>query len=184
MSGPVTEARCPACKSTELRETIERDTFPFGEERVEISANIPVNKCDNCGFVFTDQRAEQARHAAICAQRGLLAPSEISNIRKNVLQMSRDEFHSAFGLSSASVERWENGKLFQNEAADTLLRALKDPATARRLDRRAVREASLDTRVTKENVIWGCFPSLASSREKADEAMKMSREFDLRLQAR
>jgi putative zinc finger/helix-turn-helix YgiT family protein len=176
-----TSTCCPVCKSTDMRETTESETFPYGENGVEIMASVPVLRCEHCGFSYTDHRAEKLRHAAVCAHMGLLSPEEMRHIRKTVLDMSRDAFHAAYGLSPASVERWENGKLFQNEAADTLIRALQDPAVARRLDRRPVRAAAVESAV-QDNVIWGRFPSLERSPLRAEDALVRSRNFNLRIQ--
>ncbi len=174
---------CPACKSADMQEMIESETFPYGEEGIEITANVPVLRCGQCGFAYTDERAEKVRHAAVCAHLGLLSPEEMRHIRKTVLNMSREAFHAAYGMSSASVERWENGKLFQNEAADTLMRALLDPTVARRLDRRAVSAAVLPEVKSQGNVIWGRFPNLEKSKSRADDALMRSRKFNLRIQA-
>ena len=183
MTNVVGSSHCPACQSLEIKESFELETFPYGELGAEISVEVPVIRCENCCFVYTDQRAEQARHAAICLHNGLLSPSEIRHIRKVILKMSREVLHAAYGLSSASVERWENGKLFQGEAADTLFRALQDPEMARKLDRR---DARLDKPLEISehgNVIWASFPSLTRRPGHAEDALKRSKDFSLRIQA-
>lgn len=186
MNNALTLATCPLCKTGATREALERETFPYGDDHIEISALIPVVRCTACDFVFTDERAEKARHAAVCDQLGLLPPHEIRRIRTAILKMSREVLHAAYGLSAASVERWENGKLFQGETADTLIRALEDPAVARRLDRRKVR---VDTEVQVEqqgqdNVVWARFPALGQDRDGAKDAMARSKAFDLRVQVK
>ena len=184
MNSALTPAYCPVCKSADVHETVEAESFPYGEDGVEISANVPVLRCKHCGFAYTDQRAEKARHSAVCAHMGLLTPEEILHIRKTVLNMSRQEFHDAFGLSSASVERWENGKLFFFFSADTLIRALQDPAVADRLDRRGGYLVSAPAPSMQGNVIWGRFPSLGSDASRAEDALDRSRNFNLRIQAK
>jgi DNA-binding transcriptional regulator YiaG len=161
---------------------LERETFPYGDEAIEISAVVPVLRCDACGFVFTDQRAEKERHRAVCEHLGLLPPARIQHIRKAVLGMSRDVFHAAYGLSAASVERWENGKLIQGEAADTLIRALEDPTLAKRLDRRKTDSPS-ESHTAGDNVIWARFPSLGKRQARADDALARSKDFNLRINA-
>lgn len=183
MNATSTSTCCPACKSADMQEMIESETFPYGEDGIEITAKIPVMRCRSCGFAYTDQRAELARHAAVCAHMGLLSPIEIQHIRKTVLGMSREAFHAAYGLSSASMERWENGKLFQNEAADTLIRALQSPDVARQLDRRRARTGVYSARTCGDNVIWGRFPNLEKSPSRAEDALTRSRGFSLRIQA-
>jgi YgiT-type zinc finger domain-containing protein len=176
-------ACCPACKSKNVNELIESESFPYGEDSVEITAQVPVLRCGECDFAYTDHRAEKIRHAAVCEHVGLLSPDEILDIRKNRLNMSRDAFHAAYGLSSASVERWENGKLFQNEAADTLIRALRDPVVARHLDRRVAHLQPVSTLRIEDNVICGRFPRLETSPARAQDAVARSRTFNLRIQA-
>ena len=182
MNSVVNQGHCPACKTGKTTETIELETFPYGEEGTGIEVKVPVIRCQNCDFAYTDQRAEEARHAAVCAQIGLLAPSEIKRIRTEVLGMSRAAFHAAYGLSSASVERWEKGQLFQGEAADTLLRALRNPIMARDLDRRAADSTEILERTGGDNVIWMRFPSLGSKPKRAEDALVRSQDFNLHIQ--
>ena len=181
---PVTDSTsCIACAAGSTYEVMESETFPFGDERIEIEVTVPVIRCHNCNFAYTDGRAEKARHAAVCEHMGLLAPEEILHLRKTVLCLSRDAFHASYGISAASMERWENGKLFQSESADTLLRALMDPAAAQRLDRRKPRVAS-STDASADNVIWVRFPNLGSRAEIREDAIARGREFSLCIQAR
>jgi putative zinc finger/helix-turn-helix YgiT family protein len=173
---------CRACKIGLTHDVLELETFPYGDDSVEISVTVPVIRCNLCDFVYTDKRAEKARHDAVCDHFRLLTPEQIQHIRKSVLGMSRANFHAAFGLSSASVERWENGKLLQSEAADTLIRALEDPSIAQRFDRRNSRAVQQPEKGEGENVIWGRFPSLGSNPSR-DDARSRSKTFNLRLQA-
>lgn len=184
MNSVIASSACPACETHNLHETIEVESFPYGEDAESINAAVPVLTCSACNFVYTDERAEKARHAAVCKHLGLLSPEEILHIRKTVLGMSRDAFHAAYGLSSASVERWENGKLIQNESADTLIRALTEPATALLLDRRERVRFDAPALIEIDNVVFVRFPNLAKRRERAEDAIERSKAFDLRFQAR
>jgi len=183
MNSVIAATVCPACKTDNLRENVEIDSFPYGDEGIEISAAIPVLRCASCAFVYTDGRAEKARHVAVCKHLDLLPPDEILHIRKSVLGMSREAFHAAYGLSSASVERWENGKLFQNEAADTLIRALTDPAMAKSLDRRKLIHAENPATIEIGNVVYVRFPHLARSPAQVEAAQERAKEFNLRIKA-
>jgi putative zinc finger/helix-turn-helix YgiT family protein len=167
---------CPSCGSTDLSEKEIEEAFPFGEEEVIVKAIVPVVTCAACGFSYTDDRAERARHAAICAQEQLLSPDQIKSIRKK-LGMSRKEFNEAFGIPPASMERWENGRLLQNRSTDTLLRALMNPATSERLDRRK----SIETKQARGNVIQGRFPSLELDPQCLVEARERQGRFLLRV---
>ncbi|RZK42625.1 MAG: hypothetical protein EOO61_05325 [Hymenobacter sp.] len=164
------------------QESLELETFPYGDKAVEINVTVPVIRCTKCAFVFTDQRAEQARHRAVCEFLGLLAPEDIKRIRKTVLGMTRETFHAAYGLSQASVERWENGKLLQGEAADTLIRALEDTSLALKLDRRSIAESVSQT-LEQNNVVWGRFPSLETDKSQIDDALIRSKDFFSRVNA-
>lgn len=179
MTKALSVVACPSCSADQLIESLEDETFPYGAEAVEIGVTVPVLRCQACGFAYTDQRAERARHAAVCQHLDILTPDEIQRIRKSVLGMTRETFHLAYGLSEASVERWENGKLFQNEAADTLMRALTDPATAVKLDRRS-RIAPPRLEVDGgSNIVWGRFPALGSDAERGRDAVERSKKFEL-----
>jgi len=126
--------RCPACGGKRLEERIEQQFFPFGiEEPVDIMAEVPVVRCLDCAYHFTDSRAEMIRHDAACRYQKLLTPTEIQKIRKDVYGMSRKDFADAFGFGEASLERWENRKLFQNRQADNFLRLLADRRQGERL---------------------------------------------------
>jgi DNA-binding transcriptional regulator YiaG len=120
--------QCPVCGSTDLSESLEKQTFPAGPEGAgDVSALVPMMHCASCDFTFTDHRAEAIRHDAICRHLGLLTPDDIRHIREDIYGMSRKAFAEAFKFGEASLERWENRKLFQNPQADVLLRLLADP---------------------------------------------------------
>jgi putative zinc finger/helix-turn-helix YgiT family protein len=144
---------CPVCGSSELAESLKEQTFPAGSEGAgEVSALVPMMHCANCDFMFTDHRAEAIRHDAVCRHLGLLTPDEIRHIREDVYGMSRKAFAEAFKFGEASLERWENRKLFQNSQADVLLRLLADPEIGHRVrswSERRVQEGSIDPTAPK-----------------------------------
>ena len=164
---------CPACAGS-TSDIIVREKVPVDEFGAFFEVEVPVVTCAACGFQFTDQRAEELRHEAACRHEGLLTPSEIREIRRAV-NMTRVEFDAAFGIPPASMERWENGRLLQNRSMDSLLRALQNPATATRIDRRA---KTLVETGCAENVLK--FPALASS-QRLKEASILADDFDLRV---
>ena len=142
-----TSAGCPACDCPAApAESLQTETVYFGDDREEISVSVPVRTCIECGFEFTDLRAEQIRRDAVYRHQDLLTPDEIASVRTS-LGMSRRAFSEAFGIPTASMERWEKGRLFQNKSSDTLLRMLQDPAIARRFDRRLREEAAAPNNV-------------------------------------
>lgn len=165
------------CGTGRTEERYVTETIPYGDGDDTFQVEVPVIHCLDCDLGFTDQRAERLRHAAFCRHQGFLAPADVKALRDS-LAMSRREFDEAFGIPPASMERWENGRLIQNRSMDTLLRALANPATANRVDRRIVRRAPTET---NGNVITGKFGALAAkpNAEQAD-AIRRRDEFRLR----
>lgn len=60
-------AICPSCESHNLQEEILVDNFQYGldEDKIELSASIPVIGCKDCGEKFTDYRAEEIKDLMI-----------------------------------------------------------------------------------------------------------------------
>jgi DNA-binding transcriptional regulator YiaG len=117
---------CPECGRGRISETIELQYFPYGlaPSTTTLSAAVPVKTCANCGFQSTDERAEEARHAAICAHLGRLSPTQLVAVR-NINSLSRVELSEIGGFGIASLQRWETGSLIQNEANDRLIYLLQ-----------------------------------------------------------
>lgn len=166
-----------------MTESMEQETFPFGDDATPITVIVPVLSCSACQFIYTDARAERIRHSAICQHQGLLSPERIKEIRVDIYGMSRKEFETAFGPSQASMERWENGKLFQGEVADGLLRALEDTSVAARINRETARSRAASKEPCGSNVVWGTFPSLSKDKDHLDDAIRRETTFDLRTRA-
>jgi hypothetical protein len=78
-----------------------------------------------------------ARHEAVCAHHGLLAPRAIIEIRDRYC-VSRSDFARITRLGEATVARWERGALLQNAAYDQYLRLLLVPDNWRRLQEQNV----------------------------------------------
>lgn len=168
------ETTCPSCAGATV-ESLVLERVPMDDIGTVFEVEVPIIGCGACGLSFTDERAERLRHEAACRFEGLLTSKEVQEIRLS-LDMSRAEFGEAFGIPSASMERWENGRLLQNRSMDTLLRALGHPSTACRLDRRKKGVSS----PSEGNVIR--FPTLAIS-SRLQEAEFLASDFDLRVSA-
>ena len=124
---------CPVCGKHDVTEQWQVQVVPFGiENPVELQVNVPVLTCQSCGFSFTDDRAAALRHDEACRYQGLTTPGEIKRVREDVYRMSRRDFEKSFGISEASLERWENRKLFPSRQASIYLRLLSDPEIGRR----------------------------------------------------
>ncbi len=175
-SSQVDETRevCPVCGKHDVTEQWQIQAVPFGTDNpVELQVKLPVLTCQSCGFAFTDDRAASLRHDEACRYQGLITPDEVRRTREDVYQMSRREFEKCFGVSEASLERWENRKLFPSRQASIYLRLLSDPE----IGRRAMTAPSQQSRHIDVVVIEaGRFRELTISLAILDRA----REFKLR----
>jgi putative zinc finger/helix-turn-helix YgiT family protein len=117
---------CPNCGSKRVESRTVRDVFQYGEgpKAVQLEAAVPFRKCADCGFEFTDAEAEDLRHDAICQHLGLMTPSEIIALRKE-LGLTRAQFAERSRIGEASLARWETGQLIQNAANDNYMYLLK-----------------------------------------------------------
>ena len=61
--------QCLECGSTKITESIKTQEFRYGssDERVTLTATMPVFTCAECGYENFDERGEAARSAAIFA---------------------------------------------------------------------------------------------------------------------
>ena len=126
MEGEAIAEVCPNCNGTEFGLERREQRFLYGREgeASELMAVVPVQACKTCGFEFTGEEAEEARHEAICRHLGLMTPKEIRALRERY-EMTRVEFAELSRLGTASLARWEAGILIQNGANDQLLYLLQ-----------------------------------------------------------
>jgi DNA-binding transcriptional regulator YiaG len=177
------EARsvCPVCGARDVTESWDLQAFEFGTEHpVELQARVPVLTCQSCRFAFTDDRAEDIRHDEACRHQNLITGAEVKRLREEIYGISRKDFEKHFGTSEASLERWENRKVFPSRQATTLLRLLFD----RSIGERAMQNAKSFERpklaeVGSRQGTQSRFPALELS--EAWEAR--ARNFKLRLSA-
>jgi putative zinc finger/helix-turn-helix YgiT family protein len=121
---------CAQCGGpVRVEEKIQRFKYGQGEDAVELSARVPVLICDACEERYTDGRAEDARHEAVCAYLGRLTPSQIKTHRAR-LHLTQERLAEISGHGIASIKRWELGTQIQNASADRLLRLLFTDAKA------------------------------------------------------
>lgn len=128
---------CPMCETHNVQTSIETETFPYGSgpDTVDLTARVPVRTCNDCGFQFTDDIAEEARHDAVCNHLGVMSPKKIVEIRK-AYRMSRADFARLTRIGEASLARWENGLIIQSPAYDQFLYLLTFPENFERLKAR------------------------------------------------
>lgn len=88
-------------------------------------------RCSVCGEELYEPGQMDAvmlrASTAIRADLGLMMPEEIRELRES-LALSQADFERLLGVGEKTVVRWEKGTVFQNQATDALLSALRDVA--------------------------------------------------------
>ena len=117
---------CFLCETQGLKTELVRNPFicGVGDDAAELVVDIPVHTCSRCQRSYTGKEAGIIEHEAICRHLGLLAPSEIKDIRTS-RYMSRADFAELTGLGEATIARWERGDVMQNRGNDLFLRMLQ-----------------------------------------------------------
>jgi hypothetical protein len=66
--------RCANCGSPRVTTTQVDDEFDYGEgpSMVSLQVRVPLRTCQNCGFQFLDEEAEDLRHEVIAEHRAAL----------------------------------------------------------------------------------------------------------------
>jgi YgiT-type zinc finger domain-containing protein len=143
--------RCPECDNANIREVTREQQFEYGsgEKAVMLSARMPVFECEVCGYQYTDERADKARHEAVCRHEGEFAPDGIVSVRSSA-GLSRAKFAALGKFGLASVARWENGALLHNGANDQLIYLFQFPPVIALLEKRQFGETLLSVDVLKE----------------------------------
>lgn len=118
----ITKIECPSCGSNNVSSTPEVEHFQYGDKdnSAILSASICVHHCASCDFTFTTEDASEIRHEAVCRHLGVLTPTEVRRVREQYA-LSQAEFSELSKIGKASLARWENGVLIQNQANDNLL---------------------------------------------------------------
>src|SRR4030042_5525486 len=124
--------KCPICdKGTLVSRRGEFVTeVKCGAEKKELRVgDISWDECDACGErIFDDNVTRQisdARYEAL----GLLPPSELKEIRKEI-GYTQEEMAAFLGIGNKTYCRWENGTSIQTKSMDTLIRcATRDRLT-------------------------------------------------------
>ena len=121
----VPNAQCVLCGSDKVKTRNETKFFNYGtlENSTELQAEVPVYKCTECDFTYTDREGDELCHAAVCKYLEVLTPIEVRKLRKNT-GLTIKEFSKSTGIGQASISRWENSTLIQNKAMDSYLRLL------------------------------------------------------------
>lgn len=80
---------CPSCGHANCEEKIELEKFPYGDPvEIDLEVMVPVCRCPQCTFTWTDYRAEEIRDRAVSrlrARRGeSVAFTEVIEIIKHL----------------------------------------------------------------------------------------------------
>ncbi|PYQ90788.1 MAG: hypothetical protein DMG02_08465 [Acidobacteria bacterium] len=169
--------RCANCGSSNVSTLIETDRFTHGvgSSAAELSVEVPVRTCADCGTQFTDEDAERLRHDAVCQHLGLLTPSEIRNIRIRY-GFNRPVFAALTKLGEATLARWESGATLQNAAYDQYLRLLRYPENLSKLPDASAHAAN---RVLPANVLPFRTPRLRAIAQVSPELVQAEKAFQL-----
>jgi len=116
---------CECCGSTNVSADLHDSQFEYKHNKdiVVLDVRLPVYTCTDCDFAYTAKEAELLKHNVICKYLNILTPDEISTIRGNY-NLTVNDLAKLTGIGSASLTRWEAGKLHQSKSHDTLLRLL------------------------------------------------------------
>ena len=146
---------CSLCGGGEVSTTIRHHTFVYGEgaDAVELKVEVPVRSCDACEFEYLDEESERLKHETVCNHLGVLSPSKIRGIRRN-LGMSRKDFAQVTGLGTASLNRWENGLSIQTHGYDRYLRLLAIPEIVPRLEMLLMASQIADSAASTDSSKW------------------------------
>ena len=87
---------------------------------------LPLIKCMDCDKTYEALEADNAIHDASCKAMGLLTPTEIKSIRKD-LNMNAEEFATLLGLGKSTVKRWEARALIPNRSSMKLVKIAATP---------------------------------------------------------
>lgn len=130
---------CECCGEAAVTEVVEEMKFGYGvgDQLVTLTVNVPVFSCKACGMEYTDSRAENLRHDAVCAYLEVLNPAQVRRIRERH-SLTVQAFSEISGLGTASITRWENAQLIQGKSIDNYLRLLEDPRNLQVLRQREI----------------------------------------------
>lgn len=117
---------CAACGGGNLEKRTQQHTFGYGvgDERVELETEIPVLRCEDCGFCVWGEEAEGICHEAVCRHLGVMTPNEVKSIR-DAYGLTQREFAEVTELGEATLSRWERGVVIQNKAYNKYLCLLR-----------------------------------------------------------
>ena len=75
--GDAAERTCALCGAGGVSTFEHRHTFRYGsgDAAADLTVDLPVRRCEKCGFEFLDRESEEIKLNAICKHLGVLPPS-------------------------------------------------------------------------------------------------------------
>jgi putative zinc finger/helix-turn-helix YgiT family protein len=176
----LTDIACPACGKNKISTRKEKDSFSYGigKSAVELTATIPVHRCEECNFEFTGDEADLAKHEAICRYLDVSKPADVMRVRERY-GLTQREFARITRIGQASINRWENGQLIQSGAMDQYLYLLTFPENFERIRNR--KKAGERSVLRSENLSWTARFSerFVALREDDDRLLEQAEAFSL-----
>jgi HTH-type transcriptional regulator / antitoxin MqsA len=131
---------CPVCSNTDFQTSTEERSIR-ARDGTELPYSAEYSRCTKCGEEFftrsQSRRASKAAATALRQHAGLLTPAEIVGIRA-MYGVTQVELERTLKLGKKSIVRWEAGTVCQSQAADRLLREVREsPALFLRLAKEA-----------------------------------------------
>lgn len=129
-----TEAICEFCGQPHARLSEAALEFPYGigDDKVMLTAVVPVWKCSDCGESYTAEGAERRQNIEISAYLGRMRPTEIKRLRERA-ELNQREFADAIGVGSATLKRWELGEVVPSKNLNRLLITFEQELDAREM---------------------------------------------------
>lgn len=152
----------------------EMRDFPVGKRSAVVEDEF--FRCTDCGEELYEPGQMDAvmlrASTAIRANLGLMMPDEIRALRES-FDLSQADFERLLGVGQKTVVRWEKGTVFQNQATDALLSALRDvTGVAAYLSDRTGVPVSIPAQHTGVTAFGGAVSALTRLRDEL-------RQFDL-----
>ena len=124
----MTGETCPICGHGNLHEQKGTYETSFSDRNGEIHElrvpNLVWQYCEKCKEAFLDDVATQKIEAVRRRALGLLAPSEIRELRHR-LKRSQSQMSKLLGIGEKTYCRWESGAYVQSSGYDKYLRLLR-----------------------------------------------------------
>lgn len=115
---------CPKCREPRVTATTIHHVAEVAHDGRHYSLEIPkleAARCEACGEIVFDDRADQQISAALRKEIGLLSPAQIRTALDE-LGMQQRELAGALGVAEATISRWCTGSVIQTRAMDNFLR--------------------------------------------------------------